>query len=60
MRTASVVVTLPERAARAAGMRLLSDNSGWVRAKLAAPSPDIGIRRRRLRAGGGRAASDPP
>ena len=41
VRTASVVVTLPERAARAAGMRLLSDNSGWVRAKLAALPPTL-------------------
>ena len=35
-RAAAVVVTLPPRAARAAGLRLLTDNAGWVGSKLAA------------------------
>lgn len=35
-RTASVVVTLPVRAARSAGLRLLTDHAGWVEGKLGA------------------------
>jgi predicted metal-dependent hydrolase len=35
-RNSSVVVTLPARAARAAGMALLTDHAGWVADRLAA------------------------
>ncbi len=35
-RTGQVVVTLPQRAAKAAGVALLNDNAAWVRARLAA------------------------
>ena len=40
-RAAAVVVTLPPRAARAAGLRLLADNAGWVGSKLAALPPPM-------------------
>ena len=40
-RHAAVVVTLPTRAARAAGMRLLTDHAGWVGSKLAALPPAL-------------------
>ncbi len=39
-RTGQVVVTLPQRAAKSAGMALLNDNAAWVAARLAAlPRP---------------------
>ena len=38
-RAATVVVTLPAKAARSAGLRLLTDNAGWVGSKLAALPP---------------------
>ena len=40
-RAAAVIVTLPTRAARAAGLRLLTDNAGWVGSKLAALPPPL-------------------
>ncbi len=40
-RSAAVIVTLPPRAARSAGLRLLTDNAGWVGSKLAALPPPI-------------------
>ncbi len=40
-RSAAVVVTLPSRAARAAGMRLLTDHARWVGSKLAALPPAL-------------------
>ena len=40
-RSAAVIVTLPTRAARAAGLRLLADNAGWVGSKLAALPPPL-------------------
>lgn len=40
-RATAVVVTLPPRAARAAGLRLLTDNAGWVGSKLAALPPAL-------------------
>ena len=40
-RATAVVVTLPTRAARAAGLRLLTDNAGWVGSKLAALPPKL-------------------
>ena len=40
-RTAAVVVTLPNRAARASGLRLLVEHAGWVQGKLAALPPAL-------------------
>ncbi len=40
-RTAAVIVTLPARAARSAGLRLLADNACWVGNKLAALPPPL-------------------
>ena len=40
-RAAAVIVTLPTRAARSAGLRLLTDNAGWVGSKLAALPPAL-------------------
>ena len=41
-RSAAVVITLPPRAARAAGLRLLTDHAGWVGGKLAElPPPHV-------------------
>ena len=40
-RAAVVVVTLPMRAARAAGLRLLADQAGWVGSRLAALPPAL-------------------
>ncbi len=40
-RAAAVVVTLPRRAARSAGLRLLADHAGWVGHKLAALPPAL-------------------
>ena len=37
----AVVVTLPKRAARSAGLRLLADHAGWVGTKLAALPPAL-------------------
>ena len=42
-RAAAVVVTLPTRAARSAGLRLLTDHSAWVGSKLAALPPPLGF-----------------
>ena len=42
-RAAAVVVTLPARAARSAGLRLLTDHSAWVESKLAALPPSLGF-----------------
>ena len=40
-RAAAVIVTLPHRAARSAGLRLLTDHAGWVGSKLAALPPAL-------------------
>ncbi len=40
-RSAAVVITLPERAARAAGLRLLADHAAWVGSRLAALPPAL-------------------
>ena len=40
-RATAVIVTLPPRAARAAGLRLLTDNAAWVGSKLAALPPAL-------------------
>ncbi len=40
-RAAAVIVTLPHRAARSAGLRMLSDHAGWVGSKLAALPPAL-------------------
>ena len=40
-RATAVIVTLPTRAARSAGLRLLTDNAGWVGTKLAALPPPL-------------------
>ncbi len=40
-RATAVIVTLPIRAARSAGLRLLTDNAGWVGTKLAALPPPL-------------------
>jgi predicted metal-dependent hydrolase len=42
-RASAVVVTLPARAARSAGLRLLTDHSDWVGSKLAALPPPLGF-----------------
>ena len=42
-RASVVVVTLPARAARSAGLRLLTDHSAWVGSKLAALPPPLGF-----------------
>lgn len=41
VRNAAVIVTLPERVTRAAGMRLLAEHAGWVNAKLSAIPPSL-------------------
>ncbi len=40
-RAAAVIVTLPQRTARAAGLRLLTDHARWVGTKLAALPPAL-------------------
>ncbi len=40
-RATAVIVTLPTRAARSAGLRLLTDNAGWVGTKLSALPPPL-------------------
>ena len=41
LHSSAVIVTLPQRAARAAGMRLLTAHADWVRGKLAALPPPM-------------------
>jgi predicted metal-dependent hydrolase len=40
-RASAVIVTLPARSARSAGLRLLRENAGWVSTKLAALPPAL-------------------
>ena len=40
-RSAAVIITLPRRAARSAGLRLLTDHAGWVCGKLSALPPPL-------------------